>query len=402
MEILKQNLRPNKKRSTLRRAYGRKLDHGRNIPDLRQGTQPNCSTEIKSSNNDNNTEILLMKYNDSFYHNVEATFISNLIDRKQNEDLYSSAHTRVSPVPNTFSTSINEDKALILSEPKSSKTIQSSRKGNSRKSSFNKLITNPPLCCNMLLITFFTLFLLSSIELTNACNEAVCASIVSKCTLLKSCECEITEDGCPCCKTCFMCLDYLQTDCCSCVGLCPRPNNTAIAPPQKSKVMDFPDGGIPSLWNAIFPDDGDDANNRWTSYKYPEDKIASELTPYEKKIQLKKKKVNGVSQQQEENLSVEPNPSIVTFNCTVTFLTQCMAENKCEKSCQSMGAYQYRWFQNGCCECVGHHCKNYGINEPKCLECGDDEDDELEVDELTDEEIDQLSAQYESEIQDLS
>ena len=47
-------------------------------------------------------------------------------------------------------------------------------------------------------------------------------------------------------------------------------------------------------------------------------------------------------------------------------------------------------------------CKNYGINEPKCLECGDDEDDELEVDDLTDEELDRLSAQYESEIQDLS
>merc|ERR1712018_23296 len=77
----------------------------------------------------------------------------------------------------------------------------------------------------------------------------------------------------------------------------------------------------------------------------------------------------------------------------------CMAENKCEKSCQSMGAFQYRWFQNGCCECVGHHCKNYGINEPKCLECGDDEDDELSEDELTDEELDQLIAEEESNIQ---
>jgi len=167
--------------------------------------------------------------------------------------------------------------------------------------------------------------------------------------------------------------------------------------------MDFPDDPLSiSLWDAIVPEDGDDANNRWTTYKYPEDKIASELTPHEKKLLLKKTKVNDVSLQQQENQLVEPNPSIVTFNCTVTFLTQCMAENKCEKSCQSMGAFQYRWFQNGCCECVGHHCKNYGINEPKCLECGDDEDDELEVDDLTDEELDRLSAQYESEIQDLS
>ena len=58
------------------------------------------------------------------------------------------------------------------------------------------------------------------------CNEAVCASIVSKCTLLRSCDCQITEDGCPCCKKCFACLEFLQADCCACVGLCPVQNVT--------------------------------------------------------------------------------------------------------------------------------------------------------------------------------
>ena len=54
------------------------------------------------------------------------------------------------------------------------------------------------------------------------CNEAVCGSIVSKCTLLKSCECKIEANKpCTCCKRCFACLEYLQPDCCSCFGLCP-------------------------------------------------------------------------------------------------------------------------------------------------------------------------------------
>ena len=50
------------------------------------------------------------------------------------------------------------------------------------------------------------------LEITGStvCNEALCASIVSKCTLLKSCECEITPSGCECCAKCFACLEYLQ------------------------------------------------------------------------------------------------------------------------------------------------------------------------------------------------
>ena len=79
-----------------------------------------------------------------------------------------------------------------------------------------------------------------------------------------------------------------------------------------------------------------------------------------------------------------------------------MAENKCEKSCQSMGASQYRWFQNGCCECVGHNCKNYGINKSQCLECGDEEDDNLNEDELTEEELDRMIAEEETVIQSLN
>jgi len=50
----------------------------------------------------------------------------------------------------------------------------------------------------------------------SGCNEAVCASIVSKCMLTQSCKCDL--QNCTCCKECFTCLSYLYSECCSCVG----------------------------------------------------------------------------------------------------------------------------------------------------------------------------------------
>ena len=51
------------------------------------------------------------------------------------------------------------------------------------------------------------------------CNEAQCASLVTKCMLLKSCECDMSDKkNCPCCKDCHRCLSQLYTECCSCVG----------------------------------------------------------------------------------------------------------------------------------------------------------------------------------------
>lgn len=64
-------------------------------------------------------------------------------------------------------------------------------------------------------------------------------------------------------------------------------------------------------------------------------------------------------------------------NCTVAFMSKCMSMNKCKQSCKSMGAAKYRWFQNeGCCQCIGDTCIDYGLNEPLCLLCRDDLDDE--------------------------
>lgn len=59
----------------------------------------------------------------------------------------------------------------------------------------------------------------------------------------------------------------------------------------------------------------------------------------------------------------------VQINCTVAFMSDCMPYNKCKSSCTSMGATSYRWFHDGCCECVGSNCLNYGIDVSMCLYC---------------------------------
>ena len=52
--------------------------------------------------------------------------------------------------------------------------------------------------CSRLLPGLF-LYLALAAAPAAACNEAVCASIVSKCMLLQSCKCELQPD-CTCCK----------------------------------------------------------------------------------------------------------------------------------------------------------------------------------------------------------
>lgn len=90
---------------------------------------------------------------------------------------------------------------------------------------------------------------------------------------------------------------------------------------------------------------------------------------------------------------------IVTVNCTVAYLSSEMGDSKCEKSCETMGASSYRWFNDGCCECVGHSCVNYGINQSQCsfaLSNGEESalDDQLDYENLSEEELRALEAEY--------
>ena len=50
-------------------------------------------------------------------------------------------------------------------------------------------------------------------------------------------------------------------------------------------------------------------------------------------------------------------------------MSDCMPYNKCKSSCASMGASKYRWFHDGCCECVGPNCVGHGFDTSQCLQC---------------------------------
>jgi len=74
-------------------------------------------------------------------------------------------------------------------------------------------------------------------------------------------------------------------------------------------------------------------------------------------------------------------------NCTVAYMSSCMSFARCRDSCQSMGAARYRWFHSdGCCECIGTTCLDYGKGESLCLNCpvqqeedvGDEESEEFD------------------------
>merc|ERR1712168_1227603 len=124
------------------------------------------------------------------------------------------------------------------------------------------------------------LSLLTMVTITTACNEAVCASIVSKCMLVQSCKCELHPD-CTCCKKCLECLDYLYSECYSCVDMCPKPNVTIHELSKKSHVEDLEDN-IPTLFQALT--DQEDAQNRWAIVTFPVDIDMSAFLPVNKKI----------------------------------------------------------------------------------------------------------------------
>jgi len=220
-----------------------------------------------------------------------------------------------------------------------------------------------------------------------ACNEAVCASIVSKCMLLQSCKCDLQPD-CTCCKQCFECLDYLYSECCSCVDMCPKPNVT-IHELSRMSHREPLEGSIPTLFQALTAQS--DAQARWSIVTFPIDIDTSSFQP-----SGTKKAAPGVAMVDSSSTTAMPVTSkgedgLVTVNCTVAYMGQCMSWNKCKASCTSMGSSSYRWFHDGCCECVGSSCQarpenQFGIDQSRCEECPLLEDEE----DISDEEMEQL------------
>ncbi|KFD57372.1 hypothetical protein M514_01883, partial [Trichuris suis] len=189
------------------------------------------------------------------------------------------------------------------------------------------------------------------------CSEAVCGPRVSKCMLIKSCNCSMTPadlagKNCSCCKDCFHCLGELFSDCCSCVGLCRAevPVDPRMAMRSYVESLSPAEDQI-NLFELVTTEPlSPDA--KWTVKTYPS------LEPgFFYKF--------GVEHRQEEL------QSLTKLNCTVAFLKQCLSVEKCRSACASLGASSYRWFHTGCCECVGQSCIDFGIREGLCEECGE-------------------------------
>lgn len=221
------------------------------------------------------------------------------------------------------------------------------------------------------------ILLAAILHLTSACSEAVCASIASKCMLTGSCDCDTANlTSCTCCKDCTLCLDRLYEECCSCFKLCPEP---WVGLGLHSQVEEY-DDSHPELFHLLT--DEDDAKERWVTYTYPVDHqlISSK---HSKKYKIKLVPVDSEGREQEVKISGSDGASApggdspadlqVTLNCTVAFLSQCRAREKCSLACRTMGANAFRWFNNGCCECIGETCINFGINQSRCLRCSEEE-----------------------------
>jgi len=209
-------------------------------------------------------------------------------------------------------------------------------------------------------------------EVVSSCSEQVCASIVSKCMLTQACKCDLKKDG-SCVPDCAKCLGHLYTDCCSCLDL-PRCDPRPSSSDKASQVDDFEEP-FPELFNALAEEK--EPELKWTSMTFPID-----MAPSQAKKKFPKKVYTSLAPSNPQDTAP---PEQVTVNCTVLYMSQCMSSNKCKETCKSMGAAAYRWFFDGCCECVGLSCINYGVNESRCIQCpevGDIEYDEALTDEF--------------------
>ncbi|XP_060535028.1 protein twisted gastrulation-like [Cylas formicarius] len=221
-------------------------------------------------------------------------------------------------------------------------------------------------------LVFSAVLIVFKIRQIWSCNEAVCGSVVSKCLLTKSCNCEFNfeNNNCTCCKDCINCLGFLYNECCSCVDMCPKPNSTSSPLSKKSHIEDLAESSVPGLFNVLT--ESPDPMNRWNSTTFPID-IDINLYAVKKEIKLH---MQGAEQ---DVIPVKNN--IITKNCTVAFWSECMSWAKCKSNCQTMGSSSYRWFHDSCCECIGESCINYGINESRCTNCPKADESENEIDE---------------------
>ncbi len=113
--------------------------------------------------------------------------------------------------------------------------------------------------------------------------------------------------------------------------LCPKPNNTVSELSRKSHVEDLTEP-TPDLFAALTDDR--DTLQRWLTFTFPVD---LDIKIFKNK-EIKYKTINSEQE-------VIPLKDLITVNCTVAYMSQCMSWNKCKASCISMGASSYRFVQ---------------------------------------------------------
>ncbi|CAH1108363.1 unnamed protein product [Psylliodes chrysocephalus] len=176
-----------------------------------------------------------------------------------------------------------------------------------------------------------SLLLLNSFLQVENCNESVCAPVVSKCLLIKSCNCDVHNSTCF--GLCHTCLGKYSIECCSCVDICPK--HIEHIPDKESTVEDHLEP-IPQLFNILV--EGRDPVMPWTTETY-------------------------------ENYYTTSIGELVSTNCSIIWWDQCTSFQKCKDQCISLGATSTRMFHNGCCECIGDTCINYGRSKSACKHC---------------------------------
>ncbi|XP_055918662.1 protein twisted gastrulation-like [Eupeodes corollae] len=222
-----------------------------------------------------------------------------------------------------------------------------------------------------LLILFCVMLLLSQVE---SCNEVKCASIVSKCNSSISCTCE--SKNCPCQEEFKRCLgEKYYRECCSCLEICPKSRNHLS---KKSHVEEF--DGIPELFNVLITSKSEEFEWDIVTFPVEDPKLLENDVNY-----------YFTSQHDVENEEQQRIEQYVPANCSVIYLASCISWNKCRQSCHATGASSYRWFHDGCCECIGSECINYGLNESRCSRCpeyDDEHDHEDDAEEIVDDDHD--------------
>lgn len=204
------------------------------------------------------------------------------------------------------------------------------------------------MACKLKISLFFFVFLLFTIfGLIESCKQFQCASIISKCMLNQKCKCDWKNTGnSTCYRDCVRCLGYKYfMDCCSCVQICPVNFTDNSNPTVKSVVENFE--GVPALFDKFIQ-----LKMFWKVIVTPaHPKAISDSGEYPF-FKLKEDYQNDMAKK-----------------CSVIYLNNCMSLNKCGSFCHSSGASGYRWFHNGCCECVGSNCPSHGLKKNRCRLC---------------------------------